>query len=1575
MSIDKIQLKQEEIVGNEVILNDINPKTNTRSITDSSTGTPMDVTIDHIWQTINNKLSRIVNSVNGRTGVVVLNADDVGLGNVDNVPLADIKKWVINRLKAEFHNKRIKLFEDLHEAEEFISDNDESKRDSPYYSHHGYGNDKRGYIGYIYWDDSKSELKHTYMVIDTVGWTDNSVLYNETVNGKNYEGGGLGVHIWKYEDALKVYNESAGIKDDSGLMIDKSNVMPNVLFFPSAYQSHQNDDYMICKEDDPGYDKAPKAAINIMGIHNVSGSNVIYCRLNPRYEIKYRDIIICYFNLENEYINEETNELNDDISPSLVKRNPSIGIVRSAPTPDNKDKPYNIFFFPIRPPVTGFGIQNMLTHVNDGEHGITADTQISIKLANGKMEKDKSEELVNISGLQAFDNSTILPTYPEKHELPVGTRFTNFPSGPENVFENKSGKFENGEFEGLFITPDSSLMISPYKYFGPDVKNVKSYNKHISEIHSVGSIHSSLKHDYSYIEPIGSKKATNWNIDTLPYSDNSLVEGHPRALSDSSLLGINLLKIVRKSDDGQTMMFGNISGLRINKAFDQYSANVSKDWMKLNADFYGMTEAELDNYNPQRGRWLAWEHNSGGLSVNVGKFLEIEPKGYLEDKHSFYDGGKINVRIGKGLYDAPPLYDDDVYKYKDTDRSNRIEVKLAQENVLDFDDNDAIRVKANPDMGLYWNESNNFNLAVKIGDPLSSREKNDNIKIPYIPSNINTYGGLRFFNGYLALRLNNDQSKNNDGDVIRHGTRGLNIDDNNILGVNIDPNTSELGLNEQGQLIISEKIKKNQGLQIIDNSGESCFIYKPNPNKNPSFYKILKLGAGLKLVNGDPLEDAVIDDEESDIRTNIIDMINELSIMHLSMYLSTKTVEQMSTDEMESHSKFTDEHKESLTNSGFRELTISCGFTDIQTALVAAVAICKYESLDVILNTNKETDFEFGVVGKEGFIETKFKKIKDTYFSLYTTEPSALLTLEEFNKFAIVLEDILGKEIKRHVTQPVWGVLRSVGNTYAILNMMACCLAKAYNILPVEGTEKLSREACKEIYLDYIGTATDIYNWMVSENWFRTSGFIVFAETTVPSVKNRLNEKMTEIKITSPDDLKSELLILREIRNRPLNNITYQYIENIKLQTMIDVFNENLIKFSKSDLTYLISYKYDISERKVYDLFGETVESISQGMIDRIEGNSDIETYSFANVLDYFSIILSANDAEPIETNKSSIISYIKNNITFRGIMRYLNIIPNEEYMHTNYDEFISLKIGDISSDINKFIDEVNNTSSSYTIAIYLNTIKTANTGWLRGQGNEGSITVIDSFLEKYTLNSYKNKINEILNECKGTHLKILCDKYKLEVSADGSMKDKLITFFTVDAELSVCMDFVNNYIEIISSGTDGGDEPSQPDPPVDPEPDTNDSDKKPLSGMKIPYVGNFQVTQQYKGQEHDGLDLVGITSKEIHATVKGEVVHAGWENDYNHSQGFGQYVCIRGVDGNYYYYGHMSEIKVKYGQSVNICDVIGIEGNTGYSFGSHCHYCIRPTFSAGESLDVSKISGIPNVLGVYTAEDVVENV
>lgn len=136
---------------------------------------------------------------------------------------------------------------------------------------------------------------------------------------------------------------------------------------------------------------------------------------------------------------------------------------------------------------------------------------------------------------------------------------------------------------------------------------------------------------------------------------------------------------------------------------------------------------------------------------------------------------------------------------------------------------------------------------------------------------------------------------------------------------------------------------------------------------------------------------------------------------------------------------------------------------------------------------------------------------------------------------------------------------------------------------------------------------------------------------------------------------------------------------------------------------------------------------------------------------------------------------------------------------------------------------------------------------------------------------------------------------------------------------------------------------------------------------MNSPYYMRFKVTQTYKKGVHDGIDLVGLDSKDIHSTVNGKVLYVGWDNASKPSYGFGKYVKIKKDNSNdAYYFAHLSEIYVKKGDKVYITQVIGKEGSTGNSTGSHCHYCIRKDGIKGNDLDVSKISGIPNRLGIY---------
>lgn len=140
---------------------------------------------------------------------------------------------------------------------------------------------------------------------------------------------------------------------------------------------------------------------------------------------------------------------------------------------------------------------------------------------------------------------------------------------------------------------------------------------------------------------------------------------------------------------------------------------------------------------------------------------------------------------------------------------------------------------------------------------------------------------------------------------------------------------------------------------------------------------------------------------------------------------------------------------------------------------------------------------------------------------------------------------------------------------------------------------------------------------------------------------------------------------------------------------------------------------------------------------------------------------------------------------------------------------------------------------------------------------------------------------------------------------------------------------------------------------------------------MNSPFKGKFKVTQQYKGSTHDGLDIVGLDSKNVYSTINGVVEKAGWENSLNHKQGFGLYVRIKqNGSEDRYYFGHLSSIKVKAGQIVKAGDLIGIEGSTGNSTGSHVHYCVRTNGSKSGIKNIATISGIPNALGTYNDTD-----
>lgn len=93
-------------------------------------------------------------------------------------------------------------------------------------------------------------------------------------------------------------------------------------------------------------------------------------------------------------------------------------------------------------------------------------------------------------------------------------------------------------------------------------------------------------------------------------------------------------------------------------------------------------------------------------------------------------------------------------------------------------------------------------------------------------------------------------------------------------------------------------------------------------------------------------------------------------------------------------------------------------------------------------------------------------------------------------------------------------------------------------------------------------------------------------------------------------------------------------------------------------------------------------------------------------------------------------------------------------------------------------------------------------------------------------------------------------------------------------------------------------------------------------------------VTGRY--QFHKGIDFRAATGTRVYASKGGRVIFAGRKG------GYGKIVGIEHESNFTTWYGHLSRIRVKTGQTVSQGKVIGLSGNTGISTGPHLHFEIR---------------------------------
>ena len=146
---------------------------------------------------------------------------------------------------------------------------------------------------------------------------------------------------------------------------------------------------------------------------------------------------------------------------------------------------------------------------------------------------------------------------------------------------------------------------------------------------------------------------------------------------------------------------------------------------------------------------------------------------------------------------------------------------------------------------------------------------------------------------------------------------------------------------------------------------------------------------------------------------------------------------------------------------------------------------------------------------------------------------------------------------------------------------------------------------------------------------------------------------------------------------------------------------------------------------------------------------------------------------------------------------------------------------------------------------------------------------------------------------------------------------------------------------------------------------------------MLNPYEGGvFRVTSIYgnrnigAGNEfHSGLDLVGESGKKLIAIADGIITQSRMvpKSTGDLTWQWGNYVCLKADTGELIFYCHLSQRLVSKGQRVKKGDVIGIEGSTGYSFGSHCHLEVRNSANITTStVNTPAFTGIPNAVGKY---------
>lgn len=141
---------------------------------------------------------------------------------------------------------------------------------------------------------------------------------------------------------------------------------------------------------------------------------------------------------------------------------------------------------------------------------------------------------------------------------------------------------------------------------------------------------------------------------------------------------------------------------------------------------------------------------------------------------------------------------------------------------------------------------------------------------------------------------------------------------------------------------------------------------------------------------------------------------------------------------------------------------------------------------------------------------------------------------------------------------------------------------------------------------------------------------------------------------------------------------------------------------------------------------------------------------------------------------------------------------------------------------------------------------------------------------------------------------------------------------------------------------------------------DTNNPSPVAVGNWQYPFKNGYTKTSDFgwrrlrnENDYHKGIDLVGSGSKHIYPVNNGTVVYVK-----NSTKGYGHHLLINHGDGVWSLYAHLSKIYVKAGQTVNKNTILGVEGSTGNSTGSHLHLEIRKSSDGSQVNPISFLNG-----------------